>query len=69
MDSDELDSGELESGEAEGRKAKATRLREQIERLKWDRNRKTPEAPADAESPRDFVERRMREIEAEDQDD
>jgi hypothetical protein len=64
-----MDSDELDSGEAEARRAKAARLREQIERLKRDRNRETPEEPSDAESPRDFVERRMQEIEAEDQDD
>jgi hypothetical protein len=69
MDSDEPGSGEPDSGEAEERSAKAARLREQIERLKWDRDRETPEEPSAAENPRDFVERRMRELEADDQDD
>jgi hypothetical protein len=65
----EMDSDDLDSGEAEASRAKAARLREQIDRLKRDRNGGALEEPADAESPRDFVERRMREIEAKDQDD
>jgi len=37
--------------------------------LKRDRNAETPEEPSDAESPRAFIERRMREIEAEEGED
>jgi hypothetical protein len=62
MGSDELDSGE------EARQARAARLREQIDRLKDERNAEPPEELPDGESPRSFVERRMREVEAEEQD-
>ena len=64
-----MESDELDSGEEEARSARAARLREQIDRLKRDRNAETPEEPSDAESPRAFIERRMREIEAEEGED
>jgi len=62
-----MGSDEPASGEEEARRARAARLREQIERLKEERTAGPPEEPPDGESPRSFVERRMREIEEEEQ--
>jgi hypothetical protein len=48
-----------------GKKARADRLRAQIEQLKTDEEEKPAEAkkpPEKRETPRDFVQRRMREI-------
>jgi hypothetical protein len=59
---------ELDSGDKEARRARATRLREQIDRLKEERNAEPLEELPDEESPRSFVERRMREIVAAEQD-
>ena len=64
-----MEGDELDSGEEEARRARAARLHEQIDRLKRDRNAETPEEPSAAESPRAFIERRMREIEAEEDKD
>lgn len=64
-----MDGDELDSDEEETRTARAARLREQIDRLKRDRKVETPEEPSDAESPRDFIERRMREIGEEEEND
>jgi hypothetical protein len=56
--------------DSEARKARAARLREQIERLKADQQPAgAPDPPAQPESPRDFVERRMRETDTEQHDD
>jgi hypothetical protein len=63
MDSDELDGGE------EATAARAARLREQIDRMKRHRNAETPEEHSDAENPRAFIERRMRDMEAEEDND
>ena len=63
-----MESDELDSGDEKASRARAARLREQIDRLKEERNAEPPEEPPDGESPRAFVERRMREIEAEEQD-
>jgi hypothetical protein len=49
--------------DSEERKARATRLREEIARLKSHSGRDaTPPRDPSSESPRDFVERRMREL-------
>jgi hypothetical protein len=46
------------------RKARADRLRTQIERLTADRPiEQEPDRPPEPESPREFIERRMRETE------
>jgi hypothetical protein len=63
-----MGSDEPGSGEEEAKRARAARLREQIDRLK-ERNAEPPEELPDGESPRSFVERRMREIEAEEDED
>jgi hypothetical protein len=63
-----MDSDKLDNGDEEANRARAARLREQIDRLKGEPNAETPEEPSEGESPRAFVERRMREIEAEEQD-
>ena len=63
-----MGSDELDSGEEEARRARAARLREQMDRLK-ERNAEPPEELPDGESPRSFVQRRMREIEADEDED
>jgi hypothetical protein len=62
-----MGSDKPDSGEEAARQARAARLREQMDRLK-DRNAEPPEELSDEESPRSFVERRMREIEADEPD-
>jgi hypothetical protein len=64
-----MGSDELDSGEEEAKRARAARLREQIDRLKEERNAEPPEELPDGESPRSFVQRRMREIEADEDED
>jgi hypothetical protein len=49
-------------GEQEPRQARARRLRAEIARLK--EGGKPEDAPREPESPREFIERRMRELEA-----
>ena len=53
----------MTNDDEEARKARAARLRAQIERLKTgEQPAGLPDQPAAPHSPRDYVERRMREI-------
>jgi hypothetical protein len=53
----------------EARKARAARLRAQIERLKAGQQPAwPPDQPSAPESPRDYVERRMREVDEDQQE-
>lgn len=58
----------MDKDDEDARRARAAYLRERIERLRGERNAEPSDEPADAEGPRAFVQRRMREIEAEEQD-
>jgi hypothetical protein len=51
----------------EARKARAARLRKQIDLLREKKRSDFPDQPPDPESPREFIERRMREIDSEEQ--